>query len=305
MKVLISTNTAGLSNRLLNWAYNDCISELHYDDHKLYWQKTFELNASFDQLYSNKNLLFTKKDNNCKYHTSGVYSTFLPLYIFNKNEKKNKYDIFYPELEKIITESENTHRIHMRDDKYKNNNQYYKIINYKYNMIPKNILQKISQKLKSLNLIKDLQKMIDNYSENFDDMTISIHIRSWQQNMTQDISKENLRRRKFYDLPKVIKIMKILEQKGHNFYITSDMEDSLNEIKQKFNKELNNTSGVVHIFPRKTSRDNSRCSLTGIQEDLIELYLLSKNKWIIGSYLSTYSELAWYLGECKSKIFII
>ena len=185
----------------------------------------------------------------------------------------------------------------MRDDKYKNNNQYYKIINYKYNMIPKNILQKLSQKLKSLNLIKDLQKMIDNYSKNFDDMTISIHIRSWQQNMTQDRSKENLRRKKFYNLQKVIKIMKILELEGHNFFITSDMEDSLNEIKQKFDN--------VHVFPRKTSRDNSRCGLTGIQEDLIELYLLSKNKWIIGSYLSTYSELAWYLGECKSKIFII
>ena len=54
----------------------------------------------------------------------------------------NNVGVNYPELEKIITESDNRHRIHMRDDKYKNNNQYYKIINYKYNMIPKNILQK-------------------------------------------------------------------------------------------------------------------------------------------------------------------
>ena len=40
------------------------------------------------------------------------------------------------------------------------------------------------------------------------------------------------------------------------------------------------------------------------QLSLIELYLLSKGKHMIGSYLSTYCEVAWYLGGCEATVFI-
>ena len=43
----------------------------------------------------------------------------------------------------------------------------------------------------------------------------------------------------------------------------------------------------------------------GIKDDLIELYLLSKNKVLIGSFTSTYSEVAWWLGGCNEKIVIL
>ena len=59
------------------------------------------------------------------------------------------------------------------------------------------------------------------------------------------------------------------------------------------------------IYPRKTTLDNSRDFTEGIQEDLIELYLLSKNKIIIGSHFSTYTEVAWWLGGCTENIKII
>ena len=61
----------------------------------------------------------------------------------------------------------------------------------------------------------------------------------------------------------------------------------------------------IIIFPRTTSLENSRSLQEGIQEDLIELYLLSKNKVLIGSFNSTYSEVAWWLGGCNEKITIL
>ena len=56
---------------------------------------------------------------------------------------------------------------------------------------------------------------------------------------------------------------------------------------------------------RETDLDTSRDFPEGIQEDLIELYLLSKNNYIIGSHFSTFTETAWWLGGCTQNIVIL
>ena len=48
-----------------------------------------------------------------------------------------------------------------------------------------------------------------------------------------------------------------------------------------------------------------RTDVKATQEGLIDLLLLSKTKHILGTYRSTFNELAWWLGECKPKIEII
>ena len=58
----------------------------------------------------------------------------------------------------------------------------------------------------------------------------------------------------------------------------------------------------IIIYP-KTNFD--RLENGFLKEGLIELFLLSKTKHIIGSYLSSFTEMAWWLGGCKAKIEIL
>jgi hypothetical protein len=43
----------------------------------------------------------------------------------------------------------------------------------------------------------------------------------------------------------------------------------------------------------------------GIIDDFINLLLVSKAETIIGSYLSTFTELAWWYGDCKAKMIVV
>jgi hypothetical protein len=57
-------------------------------------------------------------------------------------------------------------------------------------------------------------------------------------------------------------------------------------------------------YPKRTAV-NDRTSREGMQDILIDLLLLSRNKHLVASYLSTFPELAWWLGGCQATVSII
>ena len=79
------------------------------------------------------------------------------------------------------------------------------------------------------------------------------------------------------------------------FFITTDSKQVI-----KYFKESPEWGKRVIFYDRSTDLDTSRDFPEGVQEDLIELYLLSKNSKLIGSHFSTFSEVAWWLGGCMS-----
>ena len=142
-------------------------------------------------------------------------------------------------------------------------------------------------------LIKELQQKIDKYSKQFNDKTISVHIRSWNRN------GEKSRRDSLYNILKFENEMKKYD-KDYTFYIATDSKDVQNYFKNK--SELKDR---IFIYSRETDLDTSRDFPEGVQEDFIELYLLSKNKIIIGSHFSTFTETAWWLAGCPENITIL
>ena len=84
----------------------------------------------------------------------------------------------------------------------------------------------------------------------------------------------------------------------YTFYISTDSQ----QVKDYFEKQKKYN---VIFYPRTSDLNTSRDFELGIQEDLIELYLLSKNSIFIGSHFSTFSEVAWYLGGCTSNVTIV
>ena len=58
---------------------------------------------------------------------------------------------------------------------------------------------------------------------------------------------------------------------------------------------------ILH-FSRRTARDESWQSIEGIREDFIDMLLLSRTRRLFASYLSTFSEAAWWLGGATARV---
>tara|TARA_Y100000310_G_C20515422_1_gene730923 strand:- start:281 stop:1024 length:744 start_codon:yes stop_codon:yes gene_type:complete len=166
-------------------------------------------------------------------------------------------------------------------------------IDFMYNEIPEKLIHIYTKAFHILEPIKELQDKIDEFSKNFDKNTISVHIRSWNRN------GEGGRRNYLHNLSKFEIEMNKFDNK-HTFYIATDSSDV-----QDYFRNVSVLKKRVFIYPRKTDLDTSRDFPEGVQEDLIELYLLAQNNRLIGSHFSTFTEVAWWLGVEKKEVLIL
>jgi hypothetical protein len=161
-------------------------------------------------------------------------------------------------------------------------------IDNEFSRIPKSLIEIYVKIFEKIQPKPDLVEKINSFSSKFDENTVSMNIRSW--------NDDPHRNKEFFSIDAYIEEMKKFP-KQTNFYVSSDSLEVKNSLFEIFPNR-------ILCFPRKTELATSRHSKEGMQEDLIELYLVSKNKVIIGSYLSTFTEVAWWLGGAKAKVIL-
>jgi len=271
--MFISINNSGLSNRIKSLVSCIKLAEENNKDYKVKWDildnyksNIHILNCSFDKLFIN-NIEINKINKKDKIYNHHCFA------ISDKDNLPKNFNTFNPKINKTFN----------LNDRYRRN------IDFMYNTIPDNVKINYIKYFKILQLCPELEERVNEFSKKFSKNTISIHIRSWNRN------GEKGRQDRLFNLKNFIEI--INKYPNNNFYLSSDSQKVINELKEKYKEK-------ILIFPRKTSLDNSRDFPEGIQEDLIELYLLSKNKFIIGSHGSTFTEVAWWLAECPKNIII-
>ncbi len=271
--MIISINEGGLSNRLKTIA--SCI-RLDKDNYGIKWnilddynKKNHILNCPFNKLFKNNiEVKEIKKDDKV------IKNPYLAI-----KESDNLPDNFN------TFKSKCSRGFECEDPKNRN-------IDYMYNKIPKSIKYEFINCFKKLKPIDQLREKIDFFSKKFNNNTISVHIRSWNRN------GEKSRRDGLFNIDKFVNEMK--KYNKHNFFMSTDSE----EVKKYFSEESELKDRII-FYSRTSSLNNSRDFIEGMQEDLIELYLLSKNKIIIGSHFSTFTEVAWYLACCPRTITIL
>lgn len=284
---IISANNGGLCNRLKN-----IISCKRYaNENKLileiYWElldRDHALNCKFSVLFKNDWSVFNEKIINtnesklithCKKREIYTYHNFLILDKDNIPKGFDSYD--------------------KKNAKYNRNRQDGRNIDFNYNKIPLHLKKELSSEFLNLELQDELLEKITKFSDFFFNKdTISVHIRSWCRTAEESRHKV-LFKNGISKFEKEINECKKKNPKA-NFYIASDSPIVINHFKIR---------NDVIIYPRKSDLQTSRFHEEGIKEDLIELYLLSKNKHIIGSHNSSYTEVAWFLAGCPKKITII
>nr|MDA3779978.1 alpha-1,2-fucosyltransferase [Bacteroidales bacterium] len=161
-------------------------------------------------------------------------------------------------------------------------------IDYEFQNIPKKIREEFLYYFNKLSPIESIQKEIDKFSKkhklsNF----IGIHVRRGDFKESIEVSTDE----------KFIKRMKeiLKENNSQKFFLCTDSKDTEENFRKIF------PGKIISYKKVNFKRDN----LKFVQEGLIDLYLLSKTKSILGSYLSSFTEVAWWLSDGKMKIEIM
>jgi hypothetical protein len=80
------------------------------------------------------------------------------------------------------------------------------------------------------------------------------------------------------------------------FLLVSDSDEVAPQLQRRYGAER------VLQFARQTERSASWRSREGTVEDLIDMLLLARVPTLFASYLSTFSEAAWWLGGARATV---
>ncbi len=286
-KFIVSSNLGGISNRLKClvslWRLSD-----KYDRKLLvYWPRNHDCGAEFHNLFENKFKFLNKEEfykikrKDFVYHTcedtasikNSKHKYILSStcrWIFLPEEIKKGFSIEYPTKK--------------RDN-----------IDLEYDRIPKSPQKEILTYLKRIKPTKKIRDKIEEFSEkNKIEDCFGIHVRRRDHVHRRDFVGEISSDDKFFK--KIKEILK--ENPKARFLLCTDSEETEKGYIKEFGKKI-----IVFQKTNKNNRDRTNRAET--QEGLIDLFLLSKTKHILGTFYSTFTEMAWWLGGCNSKVEIM
>ncbi len=172
----------------------------------------------------------------------------------------------------------------------------FKDLNFKYNKLPQSEKDIFLPYFKFLGTTKDISntvsKFMNKYKKSFNKKEIiGMNIRkgSWDTlyDGRQYISTDD----KF--IKKINNLLKI--NPNYKFLLCTECEKTENKFKSIFGEDT-----IIHFH--KKCRDRS--SIESIKEAYVDLLLLSKCPIIIGTFLSTFTEVAWWIGGCVAQVYI-
>lgn len=174
-----------------------------------------------------------------------------------------------------------------------------KELDFKYHKLSK---VEINEFLPYFGFIKPAQDIQDTawafmnrYKESFDKgEVIGVHIRKGDFKVSfdgrQNISTED----KFIE-----KINALLEvNPNYKFLLCTEDEETEEKFKEVFHEY---SDDIIINFPK---RFRGRSSPESIKEAFVDILLLSKCPIILGTFLSTFTEIAWWIGGCNAQVCI-
>lgn len=122
-----------------------------------------------------------------------------------------------------------------------------------------------------------------------DDAVIGVQVRTW---------RDDPRRYRKYHVPAVKRLLQRLDRTdpGARLFVVSDSDEILPLLRNRYGADR------VLSFPRRVARADSWRSPEGVVEDFVDMLLLARTRRMLASYLSTFSETAWWLGGATADV---
>ncbi len=156
-------------------------------------------------------------------------------------------------------------------------------IDCEFQRIPGRVQEAYVDAIATLAPIDYIVNQIGEFSREFDESTVSVSIRSWV---------ESQQRKPLFSLADYFDA--IDSMCCDRFFLSCDSPDIIKECVQRYR-------GRVLLYPKRTHMGD-RSTLAGMQDILIDLYLLSMNRRLLATAFSTFAELAWWFGGCKAEV---
>jgi len=292
--VIVSTETGGLGNRIKSW-----VSAMRLaDDARVHWAVTENMPAAFAELFTNdchldavpseaeiykswRLAVLAEDERHLPAGFSTVGAGTHPLIrgigkawwtLTGRPSDRYRYMVFPKQHSKRSTRADARH------------------IDLEYERIPEEIRRAYVPFFERIVVRSEIMQRVDDWAnDNVDEMVIGVQVRTW---------RDYARRYRKYHRPAAKRLRHLLDDADENarFLIVSDSDDIAPSLAHAYGE-----ARVLH-FPRHTARLASWQSVEGITEDLIDMLLLARTKRLFASYLSTFSEAAWWLGGATAAV---
>ncbi|MDF2421646.1 MAG: hypothetical protein OPY06_01385 [Nitrosopumilus sp.] len=162
------------------------------------------------------------------------------------------------------------------------------MIDFQYHNIQSYIIEDYLKYFNAIQFDHELFSLVDQTVEKFDiENCVGVHIRSW----TDDPPRNRL-------LHNMSMFVEEMNMHNENFFLCSDSEFCVNQLKKEFvgrvlSQEIKNERHIA-FTPSREARVGA----------FVDMLLLSRCKKIIGTYQSTFTEAAWWFGQCKQEVII-
>jgi hypothetical protein len=162
-------------------------------------------------------------------------------------------------------------------------------IDFHFNNISTYLVEDLKKHFKRIEFASIVTDTVEAYVLKHDlSDVVGVHIRSW--------SDDAGRHARLHDLSLFTQIMKDLP--GERFFVATDSLRVLKELAAQFPNR-------IIASPRPEERHISKnLSLQAMFASLADMLLLSRCRRIVGTYSSTFTEVAWWLGGAQSVVAI-
>jgi len=292
--MIIASEIGGLGNRFKAWASVLRMS----DDARVYWPVNDVMPASFSQLFENDCGIgeipqAAESYTSWRLHLepedllhlprgfTAVGSSVHPLIrgldkawwnFRGQRTDRYRYMIFPKSHSRRMTRADGRH------------------IDLEYGRIPRYFRDLYSGLFRQIRVRTEIVQRVDAWAgEHLDDGVIGVQVRSW---------RDDAKRHRKYHLPSMKRLHTLMDASGSaaRFLVVSDSDQVVRDLGARYGDDR------MLQFSRTTDREASWAGAEGITEDLIDMLLLSRTRHMFASYLSTFSEAAWWFGGARAEV---
>jgi len=164
-------------------------------------------------------------------------------------------------------------------------------IDFEYGRIPQPIRDAYVPLFARIAVRPEIVERVDAWASDvgIDDHTVGVQIRTW---------RDDSRRHAKYHRAAFGRLVGLMEREPAEtrFLAVADDDGVLARLAERFG------GARILTFPRRTPRAESWASPAGVAEDLADMLLLARTRRMFASYLSTFSETAWWLGGASADV---
>jgi len=172
----------------------------------------------------------------------------------------------------------------------------YKTIDFLYEKIPQHFINKYLKVIEKLEINSDILDYVNDFIKDWDTDILGVHIRTWYSDYPRNLWHDNsLFEREIDKFPEDKKIFLCSDNPETIKYFSKKYGDRVMTHPQKMHDTF---VGQIHLY------DQYHNDIQLIVDGFIDCLLLSKCSDIIGTYVSTFTEVAWWFGGCKARVIL-